>query len=497
MRLCSEKNSYKGMLIENSNKDPFGMGKLNRLFSDALFPNTSTLMPNLVYFYLIKPIYDAYMEFYNKETKELDREAINIIEEILESITKTELFQKTSKGFHGEIKASEFTDYRSALEKLCFLDAQENNYIYKFLNFQKDDWNEKVKEKLPIINGDKNYNYENLNANLKKTDRYYEVYKYAKKYLEYLSNPSKGEPPTPGFDKELTRLTNEEKQDFIIRVLFLNSSWKTSQSGVLEHQKSIDMLCFIMWYMMFKKEDKRRTVENLSFENLKDLFDNKDKNDTIEYFKQAFNDENYRKMKIRYMLARQCSMLEHIINIGYNVLLLHPGHAGEPVDENSSYYKTFCKSVNEYKKNECKNKNEDYITQYNIGVLLNKTNEKSEKDEIIQSLKYLHDIHNKIQNIDEQDKNAYIDLLNEIKKREMAYMGENSLLNSDIREHKEVNMFPDTFRWEYRHDWNDYLNKYCVDEVDRMIRGERTIDIRPMSVAYFVYELFEENGKDG
>ncbi len=150
--LISDKNKLSCIFNRENTTGQLGFAVLNDYFSSKLFPGISTLMPNLVYCYIIFSIIGVEKE------EDLDYKKIN---EMLAEITTKELKGKSlanmQLGFHGNVAENVFGTYRGFMERYGF--------------FEKDE------QKIP---GKLNKEYAEFKTNRKEKSRYKEIHDYFK-----------------------------------------------------------------------------------------------------------------------------------------------------------------------------------------------------------------------------------------------------------------------------------------------------------------------------
>lgn len=123
--LISADNKLFDMINEENGHNDLGLSILYDYFADVLFPSVSTLMPNLVYCYMIFPLYQKYR--YDKSTCDNN---INTALGCLTSYKCGTPLAGVNRGFHGEnIKESIVGTYRNFLRRYGFFEDADNTYF--------------------------------------------------------------------------------------------------------------------------------------------------------------------------------------------------------------------------------------------------------------------------------------------------------------------------------------------------------------------------------
>lgn len=470
------------ILEESGGIDALGFRGLNLRFSDILFPECSTLMPNLVYFYYLFAICDVV-------DKKIDegKLPLNKREEKIEQYEKNisgYLSQNSSKGFKGaEAKSRPYDEYKNSMRKLKFIEVDEGEKIF-----------------------------DRLNEKLTKTKRYAMVENVITKDLEKENSRDEGKTDDEkgqiidekefkdGFDKY--HLEPEEKADFCQR-LVLADVWEKKYSP------SLFAYMVLYYYAGPKVESKDLPLfeEIPSFEEknplivgLKTIADELDAKKIFikgwkeileeEYIGENGESERYEKAKKIYNIAVQYSALQYIIKTAYNGMIFRYHKKNK-----ETYYEKLKEKIKIYRESY---QETSYITKkYIKNVPVNINNE----DDIL--WEFLRRIHNKItEKRDDEGCTEYAKCTkcaecaecakcaeylldfereeNEIKKRELEVLDVKSILNSDAFAVSPVADYVDTFRWEYRPSGNADKGK---EEIERK-------KMHTMCVRYYMNELF-------
>lgn len=121
--LISGKNDLSTIFSKESTTGQLGFAVINDYFSETLFPGISTLMPNLVYCYLIFAL------TWNKEQpNDTSRK------DMLYEITKGERFSRANKGFHGKVKEDIVSTYRRFMIRYGFYETDLTTAFGKLNN---------------------------------------------------------------------------------------------------------------------------------------------------------------------------------------------------------------------------------------------------------------------------------------------------------------------------------------------------------------------------
>lgn len=134
--LVSEENKLASMMLENIHSGQLGLGVLNDYFSEKLFPSVSTLMPNLVYCYLIfaltwKRSIDEETRRVNEDGEEEDSREVELREITMYSSKPGESMAGAGLGFHGKVKESVIGTHRNFMRRYGFFDMSENSEFKK------------------------------------------------------------------------------------------------------------------------------------------------------------------------------------------------------------------------------------------------------------------------------------------------------------------------------------------------------------------------------
>ena len=117
--LVSDDNNFSSIFSREATTGQLGFAVLNDYFSELLFPSISTLMPNLVYCYLI---------FALTWGEEKDDNTINEELKMLDAYEGDgKVLKNQNKGFHGDVKENIMGTYRRFMERYGFFDTDKNS----------------------------------------------------------------------------------------------------------------------------------------------------------------------------------------------------------------------------------------------------------------------------------------------------------------------------------------------------------------------------------
>ena len=288
--LISEKNKLSGLFRSDIDVNQLGFARLNDYFSEILFPGISTLMPNMVYCYMIFSL----IKYFEEENKD-DTEINDLLGQITEyeyvdgslgGSGKTSLVKK-NKGFHREgVKENIMGTYRRFMERYYFnsnIKIKELND--KYLNNNKSRYSKVIRIiKSPDVGielGNSNYTWENLDS-LEKND-------LKKRCLINL-----------GFDIDTELDIKNKKKDEIKKIL--------NESRSNDDSTDYSLIDFIIYKKILKKEDDSGIP---LFEELGIYFDEDDKKEDSPFYSL------YRC----YHAARFTSIVEYYVKCRCNELL--------------------------------------------------------------------------------------------------------------------------------------------------------------------------------
>jgi len=436
-----------------NNRDILGLRKMNVRMSNVLFPFGNTLMPNLVYIYYLNAIYHVLQENGRLSAPQIDEWE----KKISQRITKFE--EKKEKGFIDTAKIRAFARYKSNMERMHFFDK---------------DWRAEkgmAKSALELLKGTKRY-------------------EFVKKIIE-----NGAEEINLEYEYWVDKLEDKERLDYIRRVVLPYEN-ETPRYSVFAN--------IVMSYCHLKqkpngtntiyRDDWMEKTYNVKYKDKKiELGDF----DNLNLGNVLGEDVNRKK---DYEVALLYSKLQRIAKHAYNLCLFENNEL-----QKSKYEKALRKEIKFFKKKwsgkerdikkyfcESKKPNSEYK------IFVGKVPGDEVLDNDLKSA--FHFIYNvayyilKSTNDDE--------LVDELKKivvnREEETMGDDSILGSGIQVDKPRGDYVDTFRWQYRPEYQYEDGKVLgIDVVDTDEEEEENNNsdkkvYQPMSASYYIYELFYE-----
>lgn len=488
--LISADNKLFNMINEETGHNDLGLSMLYDYFADILFPSVSTLMPNLVYCYMIYPLYQKYRD--DKSTCDSN------INTALGYLTSYKSGNRTSlaganRGFHGkDIKENIVGTYRNFLRRYGFFEEADDTYIGR------------------------------LNAELLSTDRCRGI--SALQYDEGkngLTEPDQSKETIKADIKAALKktLTGNEKKDMILRMLYVfgieyNSRDNTfkllEKDNTMENEKPslMEFICLKCLsdktiYDRFFENNKGYTSLQNECNRLFSLNTNNKRLNNDYYncmvFENILSDinlkeNNSRQMKMlkNYKLARLVMIMEHIIKCRFNELIKI---------RNKSYMEGNAADVNE---EIC----EFYDNIYNIlkcfdaAGLIRESIGLIEDEKKYSDVIELDDVRRKVKELEE----LYIKVISNTSRDCAVYKEIDSIIwnygteSSKGRENeeitlKQVSVYYDTFRWEYRprpDSQNESIKDSWLNR--RIFNKKQKEDKRPETkcASFFIYELFFE-----
>lgn len=473
---------------EPNNRDILGLYKMNVRISNVLFPFGNTLMPNLVYFYYLNAIYYVLKEKNGKipSQEEINRWEIKISKAI------TTAFANVHKGFLVDARNRAYAKYKSSMERMHFFE---------------EGWKAWEKLERPALEC------------LKDTNRYRFVKRIIEKEFEEIKFGNGKNETWP------YRLEKTERLDFIRRV-------------VLPYNDYVPYSVFsniVMYYaMLTKRPDRMSTIytdkwiddydkkrekkyEIVLSKSRAYSFDEIKTFDGLYVYFSNVNDGTLGINRIEdYQIARDYSKLQLIAKLVYKVCLF------EGVKERQSDYLTqLQREINEFRENKkgCEfekfTRNVRVENKYRPFLVERKGETDNFDEELLDAFQFVGKVAACIKDGKEQRSND--EVISDMKKlvidREAEVMGDNSILNSGVRTEHARRDSEDTFRWQYRPDYEfetsepaaeaDAALQKNEDEVQaedakvsfvwkkRLEKDERN-RLSTMSASYYIYELFFE-----
>ncbi len=471
---------------KGNNNNVLGLRKMNIRISNLLFPECSTLMPTIVYFYYLHAIYHVLKE---RDKKEPVEDEINKYEKDLSKIVIA--YQKANrlrtKGFFNKAETRAYHWYKTSFSNLHYKDTKwkasdkSNKFQfeilketprYKFVKKYIDDYYDAMHGSIEMgWNGDKGI----------------------KKIIEKMAGDI-----SCHFETIMDKLDNTEKTDFIRRVVQNYDSSRICAfsylSNVILHLMGkgsvpINSILYNENYVV-----KKRSIDDLPL--------------------PSFIDMNYggsirgqMKMYDKLKLAQTYSLLQGIVKKVYNYLLFSNDNTER--EKIISEIKELVNKYNIHIANDDykwkKIKNNGWINCF-CGIDKSDMNNKEwYADDLPGIYKFINSVSEKIpKNItDTQDifveKEWFINICSLVKEREKTIMGNDALLDSGFVTEKRFADYIDTFRWEYRPQEIVYQESQESEEEnpeELEIDVDENSDLNKiphnMCAQYFIYELFYE-----
>lgn len=431
---------------EANNRDVLGLRPMNNRISEILFPECTTLMPNLVYIYYLNAIYHVLKE--NGSEDDIDYYERMISHHIVEKHRE----ECKGKGFFDDAKDRAYKKYKNKMKMLHYLDEGYSINNVCLLDI------------------------------LKETDRY----RFVKNVIdnvevgsdvEDLTDYEKGCIYSPG------KLDEIEKLDYIRRVLM------PDDDRICRYSYTSNIIASFLAPVSNKKdvlkEDsvskiyKKGKDGKFKYEKLEDLLEElkiKPKSKYLYEFEKIDKyGESIEGKFCMYEYLRQSqiySIIQYIAKLSYKWLLFSRDDDKRKVYEEkirseiAAYFEISTEIKDDKKENywEKKYKNcKGFVSQ-------------GEDGDLGECWNFINEITQKLKNVDIKDINTSdIDEIAKIvKKREKYVQGAASKLGTNLRNIEDTEDYIDTFRWEYR-------------PTERQNRSPGTIT---MCVSYYISELF-------
>lgn len=430
---------------EANNKDVLGLRPMNNRISEILFPECTTLMPNLVYIYYLNAIYHVLKEKGSEDDVDYYERMIS------HHIVEKHREECKGKGFFDDAKDRAYKKYKNKMKMLHYLDEKYS------------------------ING------VCLLDILKETDRY----KFVKNVIDNVEVGSDVEDLTD-YEKDYIyspgKLDEIEKLDYIRRVLM------PDDDRICRYSYTSNIIASFLAPVSNKKDVLREdSVSKLykegkegkfKYEKLEDLLEELKIKPKSKYLYEFEKIDKYDKYIVgkdngfyMYEYLRQSqiySIIQYIAKLSYKWLLFsrdddkRKSYEEKIRSEIAVYFEISTEIKEEKIENYWKKKYEDcksFISQGEDGDLgecwdfINKLTIELEKDI----------------NTSDIEKIASI-----VEEREKHVQGAASKLGTNLRNIEDTEDYIDTFRWEYRP--TESQNRYP---------GTIT-----MCVSYYISELF-------
>lgn len=434
---------------EANNRDVLGLRPMNNRISEILFPECTTLMPNLVYIYYLNAIYHVLKEKGSEDDVDYYERMIS------HHIVEKHREECKGKGFFDDAKDRAYKKYKNKMKMLHYLDEKYS------------------------ING------VCLLDILRETDRY----RFVKNVIdnvevgsdvEDLTDYEKGCIYSPG------KLDEIEKLDYIRRVLM------PDDSRICRYSYTSNIITSFLGFKKAPisnekdvlKEDsvskiyKKGKEGKFKYEKLGDLLEElkiKQNSKSLYEFEEIDNygesivgiDNGFRMYE--YLRQSQIySIIQYIAKLSYKRLLFRrdddkrKAYEEKIRSEIAAYFK-ICNKING---NYWKSKYEKCKGFIGHG----------ENGDLEECWNFINEITQKLKNVDIKDINTsdIEKIAGSVEEREKHVQGAASKLGTNLRNIEDTEDYIDTFRWEYRP--TESQNRYP---------GTIT-----MCVSYYISELF-------
>ena len=435
---------------EANNRDVLGLRPMNNRISEILFPECTTLMPNLVYIYYLNAIYHVLKEKGSED--DIDYYERMISHHIVEKHRE----ECKGKGFFDDAKDRAYKKYKNKMKMLHYLDEGYSINDVCLLDI------------------------------LKETDRY----RFVKNVIDNVEVGSDVEDLTD-YEKDYIyspgKLDEIEKLDYIRRVLMPDDDRICRYSYISNIIASF--LGFKRAPVSNKKDVLREdSVSKLYKEGKAGKFKYEKLEDLLEELKIRQNSKSLYKFEeidkygesivgkfCMYEYLRQSqiySIIQYIAKLSYKRLLFsrdddkRKAYEEKIRSEIAAYFEISTEIKDDEIKNYWKKKYENckgFISQ-------------GEDGDLEECWNFINEITQKLKNVDIKDINTsdIDEIASIVKKREKYVQGAASKLGTNLRNIEDTEDYIDTFRWEYR-------------PTERQNRSPGTIT---MCVSYYISELF-------
>ena len=426
---------------EANNRDVLGLRPMNNRISEILFPECTTLMPNLVYIYYLNAIYHVLKEKGSEDDVDYYERMIShhIVEKHREECKR--------KGFFDDAKDRAYKKYKNKMKMLHYLDEEYSINNVCLLDI------------------------------LKETDRY----RFVKNVIdnvevgsdvEDLTDYEKGCIYSPG------KLDEIEKLDYIRRVLM------PDDSRICRYSYTSNIITSFLGFKRapVSKIYKKGKEGKFKYEKLEDLLEElkiKQNSKSLYEFEEIDNygkdiEGEYNRFRM-YEYLRQSqiySIIQYIAKLSYKWLLFsrdddkRKSYEEKIRSEIAAYFEISTEIKDDIKENywEKKYKNcKGFISQ-------------GEDGDLGECWDFIYELTEKLGEVDIKDINTSdIDTIAGIvEEREKQVQGAASKLGTNLRNIEDTEDYIDTFRWEYR-------------PTESQNRSPGTIT---MCVSYYISELF-------
>lgn len=435
---------------EANNRDVLGLRPMNNRISEILFPECTTLMPNLVYIYYLNAIYHVLKEKGSED--DIDYYERMISHHIVEKHRE----ECKGKGFFDDAKDRAYKKYKNKMKMLHYLDEGYSINDVCLLDI------------------------------LKETDRY----RFVKNVIDNVEVGSDVEDLTD-YEKDYIyspgKLDEIEKLDYIRRVLM------PDDDRICRYSYTSNIIASFLGFKrapVSNKKDVLRedSVSKLYKEGKAGKFKYEKLEDLLEELKIRQNGKSLYKFEeidkygesivgkfCMYEYLRQSqiySIIQYIAKLSYKRLLFsrdddkRKAYEEKIRSEIAAYFEISTEIKDDEIKNYWKKKYENckgFISQ-------------GEDGDLEECWNFINEITPKLKNVDIKDINTsdIDEIASIVKKREKYVQGAASKLGTNLRNIEDTEDYIDTFRWEYR-------------PTERQNRSPGTIT---MCVSYYISELF-------
>lgn len=435
---------------EANNRDVLGLRPMNNRISEILFPECTTLMPNLVYIYYLNAIYHVLKEKGSED--DIDYYERMISHHIVEKHRE----ECKGKGFFDDAKDRAYKKYKNKMKMLHYLDEGYSINDVCLLDI------------------------------LKETDRYRFIINVIDNVevgsdVEDLTDYEKDYIYSPG------KLDEIEKLDYIRRVLM------PDDDRICRYSYTSNIIASFLGFKrapVSNKKDVLRedSVSKLYKEGKAGKFKYEKLEDLLEELKIRQNGKSLYKFEeidkygesivgkfCMYEYLRQSqiySIIQYIAKLSYKRLLFsrdddkRKAYEEKIRSEIAAYFEISTEIKDDEIKNYWKKKYENckgFISQ-------------GEDGDLEECWNFINEITQKLKNVDIKDINTsdIDEIASIVKEREKYVQGAASKLGTNLRNIEDTEDYIDTFRWEYR-------------PTERQNRSPGTIT---MCVSYYISELF-------
>ena len=435
---------------EANNRDVLGLRPMNNRISEILFPECTTLMPNLVYIYYLNAIYHVLKEKGSED--DIDYYERMISHHIVEKHRE----ECKGKGFFDDAKDRAYKKYKNKMKMLHYLDEGYSINDVCLLDI------------------------------LKETDRY----RFVKNVIDNVEVGSDVEDLTD-YEKDYIyspgKLDEIEKLDYIRRVLM------PDDDRICRYSYTSNIIASFLGFKrapVSNKKDVLRedSVSKLYKEGKAGKFKYEKLEDLLEELKIRQHGKSLYKFEeidkygesivgkfCMYEYLRQSqiySIIQYIAKLSYKRLLFsrdddkRKAYEEKIRSEIAAYFEISTEIKDDEIKNYWKKKYENckgFISQ-------------GEDGDLEECWNFINEITQKLKNVDIKDINTsdIDEIASIVKKREKYVQGAASKLGTNLRNIEDTEDYIDTFRWEYR-------------PTERQNRSPGTIT---MCVSYYISELF-------